>query len=435
MKGSLMTLACDDEASQILLEDLPAGPAGEARLSPVDGVELLFDNADGRLARVLVDVAAYHGQRIAGELARFFIAGLLGTEAAAAVDEAHHWDGAPLPLRVDEGKLADLSRLARLDAARAASPFADSPGWAVEAAQLAGPAGMTAGAAAEARRATAALAGAPPDVLPTAIVRAVAEAVQEIDAGLAERLRERAALRLSARIAADGPDRAWLAAPTHVCGDGADAGGLERWLDPQIIPAGVFRHHVWPEADLTVQVTESAVRVEAEVVPGADRRALAGCRARLVDPARRAVICTAPFQEAGGSRVSAELPRPVPSAGVWAEVAGEPSRPVCSARLRHIRRAMRWADTALLAGRRPPGRASAEWDRLARRAWERCAEDWSAAEDADRAYLAAERARALGSRVSMAEPPSAWAKDAVRRRPLREAPFLAETAGLTETAG
>jgi hypothetical protein len=433
MMGSLMTVVWDDEAGQILLEDLPAGPAGEAWLSPVDGVELLFDNADGQLARVLVDATA--GQR-PGDPALSFLAGLLGTQAAAAAGQGARWDGSPVPLRVDEGRLAGLSRLARLDAARAVSPVAESPGWVVEAVLLAGRAGLTARAAAEARRAAAALAGVLPDALPgalpgalpAALVRAVVEAVQETDARLARRLREHAALLRSGRVAAARHARAWPAALPQGGEAAGDTGGLEPWLDPQTAPAGVFRHHVWPAADLTVRITESGIRVAAEVVPGASRKAMATCRARLVDPARRAVISMAPLRATGGSRVSADIPTQAPPSGAWVEVAREPGLPVFGAQLRRIRRAMRWADAALLAGRRPPGRGAAEWDLLARGAWERCAQDWSAASDADRAYLAAERARALGSEVRVAEPPSVWAKDAARRPPLREAPFLAETA-------
>jgi hypothetical protein len=182
-------------------------------------------------------------------------------------------------------------------------------------------------------------------------------------------------------------------------------------------------------------MTESGILVEAETVPTPDRVALAKCRARLVDPCRREVICMAPFRIAGGPGVSAEIPHPDPpdptgatgaTGAVWIEVAGEPGQPVLSAQLRHIRRAMRWADSALLAGRRPPGPAGAEWDRLAGQAWERCAQDWAAARDLDRAFLAAERASALGRRVKMGEPPSAWAKDLARRPTLRETPFLAE---------
>jgi hypothetical protein len=335
---------------------------------------------------------------------------------------------------VDEARLPSLSRLARLDVARAASPVAASPGLAVEAAQLAARTGMLARAAAEARRAVAVLACSPPGAVPAALVRAVAEAVADIDAGLAKRLRAHAALPRPGRSVAAGAGRSPLAVPPHVCDGTDDAGGLQQWLDPQAVPAGLFRHHVWPAADLTVETTQTGLRVAAEVVPEAGRRALAACRARLVDPARRVVIGVAPFHGAGGPRVSAEIPHRVRAAGAWVEVAGEPGLPVFSAQLRRMRRAMRWADAALLAGRRAPSGAAAEWDRLACQAWERCAEDWSAARDADRAYLAAERARALGSGAAKAEPPSAWAKDAARHLPLREAPFLAETVGFAESA-
>src|ERR1700735_2940400 len=100
MRGSPLTLAFDEGASQILLEDLPAGQAGEAWLSPVDGVELLFDNADGQMTRVLLDASSYNGRSVVGELALLFIARLLGAQAAAAVEQAQRWEGAPVPLRV-----------------------------------------------------------------------------------------------------------------------------------------------------------------------------------------------------------------------------------------------------------------------------------------------------------------------------------------------
>jgi hypothetical protein len=441
MTGSLLTLVCDDEASQIRLEDLPAGPAGEACLTPLDGVELLFDNADGRLVRILVDATASGGQLVTGELVLFFIAGLLGYQAAAAVEEARRWAGAPIPLRVDEEKLASLSRLARLDAARATSPVAGSPGWAVEAARLAAMAGLTARAAAEARRATTALDGAPPDAVPAELIDAIADGVQEIDPGLAERLREHvvrpqpgpdtAAGDTTARGTMAQPDWAWSAVPSVPAGDGDRREEPECWLDPQTVPPGVFRHHLWPEADLTVRSVGSGLWVEAEIVSGADLTALARCRVRLVDPARRKVIAMAPFRHTGGSQVVAEIPHGGPFGGAWVEMTEGPGRPVFSAQLRHMRRAMRWADAALCAGRRPPGPADAEWDRLAGQAWTRCAEDWLAARDYDRAYLAAGRAAGLGVDIAVARPPSDWAKDLAGRFALQEAPFLAETIGLT----
>ena len=50
-----LTLAYDEDAGQVVLEGLPGGPAGEAGLSLAEGIELLFDCADGRLSRVIID--------------------------------------------------------------------------------------------------------------------------------------------------------------------------------------------------------------------------------------------------------------------------------------------------------------------------------------------------------------------------------------------
>ena len=121
MMGSPLTLVCDDEASQIRLEDLPVGPAGEACLAPLDGVELQFDNADGRLVRVVADAMPSDGRLVIGNLALSFIAGLLGGQAAAAVEEAHRWDRGHIPLRVDVDTLASMSRLGPITSSQPAS--------------------------------------------------------------------------------------------------------------------------------------------------------------------------------------------------------------------------------------------------------------------------------------------------------------------------
>jgi hypothetical protein len=429
MTGSTLTLACDDVAGQLVLEDFPCGPAGEAGLIPVDGIELLFDNADGRLTRLLVDLASAGSPAVSAEPALAFICDLLGAKAAAAIEKADHYDGTSVPLRVPESKMADLSRLARLDSAAMTSPVGGSPGWAVEAAQLAARAGLAGRATAEARRATAALAATPPGGIPAALVNAVADTVQEIDPGLARRLRERAALPRSDRLGSAQPDGAWSAVRPRMAGEGDHPGQPQRWLDPQTAPPRVFRHHLWPDDDLTVRATESGLRVEAQILGCADRAALARSRVRLVAPGRRCVIAMASFHDAGGARVVAEIPHQGPFGGAWVEVADAAERPVLSAQLRHVRRAMRWADAALCAGRRPPGQPEAEWDRLAGPAWARCAQDWLAARDYDRAYLAAERAAGFGVDVEVATPPSDWAKDLTGRFALQEAPFLAETMG------
>ena len=86
-------------------------------------------------------------------------------------------------------------------------------------------------------------------------------------------------------------------------------------------------------------------------MPGADRRALAACRARLVDPVDRRVLGVAGFRDLGDSRVRAEIRRRRPSREAWVEIVEDAGRPVFSSKLHHMRRAMRWADAALAAGR------------------------------------------------------------------------------------
>ena len=123
----------------------------------------------------------------------------------------------------------------------------------------------------------------------------------------------------------------------------------------------------------------------------------------------------------------AEIRKRRPPHEAWVEIVDDVNRPVLSAKLRRIRRAMRWADAALSAGRQTFGLADAEWTRLAGVAWGRCAEEWAAAGDQDRAYLAAAREVAMYPGVEIrAEPPSAWAKELVNRPPVKEEPFLAE---------
>ena len=111
------------------------------------------------------------------------------------------------------------------------------------------------------------------------------------------------------------------------------------------------------------------------------------------------------------------------------EVVDDADRPVSSSKLHHIRRAMRWAQTALSATRQVSGLADAEWVMLAAHAWGRCADDWSAACDEDRAYLAAVRQAALCPGVTPPESSSTWAKEVAGRPLFREEPFLAERAG------
>ena len=342
-------------------------------------------------------------------------------------------DGDPLSIRPEPGTLAALSRLARLDAARLTSPVAGSPLWSVEAAQLAAQAGLSARMTAEAYRAASALEGADdvsPEVLAAAAI-AVADLVDPAEPDLARRLRD--ALDLAGPAGGAGASRKRarsLSLPDAAAEAGQRGGDLEQlhWgLDSRLIPAGIFQHTLWPDAELTVRPERSRLIVEARLAPGADPDALARCRVRLVDPANRSDLATAPFRDLGDSRVRAEIRKRRPPHEAWVEIVDDASRPVLSAKLRRMRRAMRWADAALSAGRQTFRLADAEWTRLAAVAWGRCAEEWAATGDRDRAYLAAalEVARYPGVEIR-SEPPSPWAKELASRPPLAEEPFLAE---------
>lgn len=460
------SLARDANAGQVTLEGPPAGPAGGAALVPADGIELLFDNADGRLARVVVDLGEPGGAPVIGEAALGVVNGMFGPRAGHAIRQADSRAGTLIPLRAGPETVAALSRLARLDAARVISPVAHSPWWAVEAAQLATRAGLSARAAAETRQAAHALEGAgdaPLAGMTGAVVLAVADLVEPAEPGLAKQLRDHAigpqpggwasgqhslaettALRATehryqlSRPADDRLSRAegiaLRGAVRHADrGGGRDFGDVQCWLDPQLAPPGVFQHGLWIDAELTVRAGRRGLVVTAELAPGGSPDGLRQCRARLVDPAERKVLALAAFSDEDDSRARAIIRGIGPAGGCWVEVVDDESRPVISAQLRHIRRAMRWADVALYAARRSPGLGDPRWAGLAAQAWERCAADWSAGGDPDRAYLAAVRRAAIDpdNADDLDDPvpaaPAAWARELAGRPVLTEAGFLAET--------
>jgi hypothetical protein len=432
------TLSWDEDAGQVRLEGFPEGPGGGASLILAEGVELVFGCATGELSRVCVAAGDPGGPPTIAEPAALAIRNLFGARARDAIRLAARKDGDPISLKPEPATLAALSRLARLDAARLTSPVSGSLLWGIEAAQLAARAGLSARTAAEAQATAAALdeaADLPAGVLEVA-ARAMAELVAAAEPDLARRLREattRPVLTGPAGAGSAGTSRK-RARPfslpdlaTDTRQRGGDLDQLHWGLDPRLVPAGIFGPQLWPDAELTVRPERSRLIVEATLAPGADPRALAACRARLVDPASRSVLATASFRELGDSRVRAEIRKRRPPHEAWVEIVDDVNRPVLSAKLRHIRRAMRWADAALSAGRQTFGLADAEWTRLAAVAWGRCAEEWAAAGDQDRAYLAAAREVAMYPGVEIrAEPPSAWAKELVNRPPVKEEPFLAE---------
>jgi hypothetical protein len=434
MRGQrTFTVSYDEDASQIVLDDLPEGPAGGANLIAAPGLELAFDCADGQLSRVFADTAGTETSAEADEVTIALAGRLLGSEVGAAFRQAPHEDGHHVTVADEAATMTALSRLARLDAARMTSPVSKSPLWAVEAAQLADQAGLGARVAVEIRRAVEAF-DSPGDMSPgvlAAAASAVADLVAAADPDLAGRVRASVTAPGARGRAVTHAQRSQrLALPDGGPADGqrgGDLGQLHWGFDPHVAPAGIFQQSVWPDAEVTVHPERSRLVVEATLAPGVDRRALAASRARLVDPVKRTVLGMASFRELGKSRVQAEIRKRRPTHEAWVEIVDDESRPVHSGKLRHIRRAMRWADTALCANRQTFRLADAEWVKVAAVAWGRCAEEWAAAGDRDRAYVAAVREAAMYPGVAArSEPRSPWAKELASRPLVSEEPFLAE---------
>jgi hypothetical protein len=212
----------------------------------------------------------------------------------------------------------------------------------VEAPQLARQARLATRANAQLCRAVNALERADdvPRVTLAAAADAIAELVQEAEPGLADRLREQAAV---SRSDASGPAHHHLrsrpparpaVADVGAQRDGAD-GGPPGWLDPRLILPGIFQHAWRADAELTIRTETDGILIEARLVPGADRRVLAHCRARLVDLESRSVIGVAPFRSLGGLRVRAEIQDRVLPGSAWVEIVDDETRPVSSAQLHH----------------------------------------------------------------------------------------------------
>jgi hypothetical protein len=338
------------ETGEVILDGPPAGPAGEAGLVPVAGIELAFDRADGHLVRAIVDTAAAPAMEL--------VTKLFGRHAAGTLrDLATQADGArPQAMSPAVGLSAALSSLARLDAARATSPVpAGSPWWAAEAAVLAEQAGLRSRTLAEAGRASYAQRGGRP-----------------------HRFRQ-SAMDVAAEVA--NLQKSCLP-------------GVHWVLDPGLAPPEVFRPGLTPYSDLCIHrdASSACVIVQATLVPGADGQAAGRWHVRLVDPSRPSqwrVLAKAEFKVAG-SRLLAELRSPPDgSEETWIEVVDDPERPVRSVKAHRIQRALRWADAALRAERAPEGIAPrstpTDWAALSRVAWERCRLDWEAAGDYGRA--------------------------------------------------
>jgi hypothetical protein len=443
-----LTPAYDSDAFQVVLKGLPTGPAGEASIVPASQLELVFDRADGHLARVVVDTGQPHRRTALADAASAALTELFGQQAPAVIrDAATHPATQQSALCPDARLSAAWSRLARLQAAHTTSPVPASPLWAAEAAQVAEQAGLHRRAHAAARRAAAGLAEllslAPPVHALSQAALAVADLVEQHDSGTARQLRQR-----SRKLPAISLER-WLAGqpPPPTLYGGARGWDLRierqqipnlQWLlDPTLVEPGQFRPGLSPLTDLIVRPGDGqdSVIVEALLATGADRYTLSRCRARLVDPSALRVLASAPFVPEA-SQARAELISPFPIDELkqgWVEVVDDNYRPVWSEHLRRLRQAQRWADAALRAEQRPRGLApqltGEDWASLAALAWERCSHDWEDTGDPERALLAKRRHAVVDATTRALEQSSTLAAD-ITVRPLPQGPaFLAEAVG------
>ena len=383
-----LTPTYEPETGQVILDGRLAGPAGEAGLMPVEGVDLAFDRADGHLIRAIIDSD--------GASVMTLVTRLFGPRAAGVLHDVTERAGVgPGTLTPEPGLCAVLSRLARLDAARATSPVpGSSPWWAAEAAVLAEQAGMHARALAEADRAVHALDGSQVAV-PGAAARvalAAADIVADDDEGAARRLRQHIVV-VSQQAQPRMPGLDVAAEVEGLAKDCVRWPGLHWALDQGLVPDGLFLPGLSPHSDLRIRHGDGGdcLTVQATLVPGADPAAVGQCQARLVDPAARRVFAEAAFAQAGSrAQVKLHLPYSLDELSeTWVEIVDRSGRPVRGPKVHRIRRALRWADAALRAERAPAGiapqSAAADWAALAAAAWERCRRDWAAAGDPDRA--------------------------------------------------
>lgn len=304
---------------------------------------MVFDRAAGQLSQVVVGAGEPGGPVVPGERTLGYLGQVLGHRVAAAVRQAPHTAVPLVTPGPHPGGIEVLSRLARLGSAWRTTPVPCSPLWAAETA------GLTDRCQRRVAPGTAPLSSVPLSSVPRPAARSAAVPGSE---------------------------------------------NLGGWLEPALVPPGVFRYGLSPDCDLDIRVhdDDSLITVDAMLAAGAARCLLASCRVRLVDSGARRVLAVSRFRLDGLS-AHAELSAPSRTCCLWIEVVADERRPVRGTRLRRMRRALRWADAALRAASRPagldPGRTDEQWAGLAALAWERCRADWTAAGDDSQAAEAA----------------------------------------------
>ena len=403
-----------EATGQVVQDYLTTGAAGGAWLRPAPDIELIFDRVTGRLCRLTVFAGTPAADGTLTQRGAAFLAGHFGNDAPERVRRAasRRRPGAGLGPLADPG--GALSALARLRAGRATSPVSSSPWWDAQEARLALEAGMDRAARAAAVRAARSLAQVELPAITdrqAAAALAAADLARPDDAAAARRVRAR--VEAAAELSVDEYLRSRPAAAARPAGRAGDPApdGISAALDLTMVPAGTFLPALTAGDDLLVRAgaRPGTVAVTARPAADADRNVLRRCRARLVLPAERRVLSQGAFSWAGPVAV-AELslpPRTDGLRGAWIEVVGDEHRPVRSARMRLIKRALRAADAALRAARQPRGLAphltSGQWAELAAAGWRQSADDWRDAGDADRARLAGQAGPETAPQQSIAE--------------------------------
>ena len=372
-----LTPVFERETGQVILEGITRRSGRRGALDP--GARPGAGLRPCRWASVPGGNRGCRGRRVLRRARQAMLIRLFGPEALSVLTGAG--SGKKRPLSPDPGLTATLSSLARLDAARVTSPVgADSPWWAAEAAELAERGGLRVRARAEAHQALVKLLGQLDSLkaLPAEAVRAVlsvASIYDSTDPQAARRLRE-AVRKLDGRPTVSPAGFDVAAEAERLEKSSLHASALHWMLDPHLLPEGLFRPGLSPQSDLVVHDGPNGrVTVQALLAPGAAYEAASRCLVRLVDPVRRHVLAQAAFTAAedcgGPARVTAKLDLGHPldeGQDAWIEVVQDKRWPVRSAKGHRIRRALRWADTALRAEQRrpdwprtPPPRTGPRW--------------------------------------------------------------------------